>query len=60
MLDDFQALGQECRIAVVETNVVSGRGSGVESHCLADDECNGFGLGLAYDLGGDRTPLGAV
>jgi hypothetical protein len=60
MLDDFQALGQECRVAVVETNVVSGRGSGVESNGLANDERNGFSFGLAHHFRGRGAPLGAV
>ena len=60
MLDELQALGEKCRVAVVKLDVVSGSGSDFESDGLTDDEGDGLRLGLAYDFRGDRTPLGAM
>jgi hypothetical protein len=50
LLDDLQALGQQGSIAVVQVDVISGRGSGFETNCFADNEGDSLGLRLAYNL----------
>jgi hypothetical protein len=56
VLDDFQALSEQRRIAVIEPDIVSGCRSGVESYCLADDECNGLPPKVAVTEKDDYIP----
>ena len=51
-MNDFQALGQKCRVSVVKMDVVGGGVSCVQSDGLRDNEGDCLGFRLAYRLGG--------
>jgi len=54
-LNDFQALGQKCRVSVVKMDVVGGGVSCVQSDGPRDNESDCLGFRLAYRLGGSRA-----
>jgi hypothetical protein len=60
LLDDFKALGEECRVAFVEVDVVGGRPPRIESNRSADYERDCLGLGLTHGLRGRGAALGLV
>ena len=60
LLDDFKALGEECRVAVIKLNVVGGCPPRIESNRPADHERDCLGLGLTHGLRGRRAALGLV
>jgi hypothetical protein len=59
-LDDFQALRQKWRVAVVQVDIVGGCPSGAEADCLSDYKSGCLGFRLPYRLGGGGAPLGPV
>ena len=59
-LNHFQALSEECGVAVVQVDVVGGYASGVKADGLAHNEGDGLGLCLPYRLGGGGPALGFV
>jgi hypothetical protein len=60
LLDDFKALGEECRVAVVQVDVVGGCPTRIESNRPADYERDCLGLGLTHGLRGRGAALGLV
>ncbi len=46
LLDVFEALCEELRVAAVEPDIVLGRGSGLETDCTANHKCDGLRLGF--------------
>jgi hypothetical protein len=59
-LDNFQALGEEGRVAGIEVDVIRRSSVCLKTYGLADHERSGFGLGFAYCLGGCFATLGPV
>ena len=60
LLDDFQALGEQGSIAVVEVDVVSGGGPGFQTNRFGDHKGDSLGLGLTHNLGCGGAALGLV
>jgi len=45
-LDDLQALGQKCGVAVIQVDVIGGCPAGIQTDGGSDDERNRLGFGL--------------
>ncbi len=60
LLDDFQALGEQGSIAVVQVDVVSGGGPGFETNRVGDHKGDSLGFGLTDNLGCGGAALGLV
>jgi hypothetical protein len=60
VLDELQALGERCSVAVVKLEVDSGSGDTVESDGLTDHEGEGLRFGPPHNCRGDGRSPGAA
>ena len=59
-LDHLKAFGEECRVAVVQVDVIRRCPAVGEADCLTDHKGDGLGFCLAYYLGCRGAPFGLV
>ena len=59
-MNEFEALGNQRSIAVVELDVIGGRCSQLESKGVPDHKCDRFCLGFANGLAGTHSAVAAM